>query len=163
MFRFEIRTISSPVSWANHVISYLIVGDCGGSCDQALQERARYQRASQPIPSREELLRSAPDQKRHLFPGTRTTDPESQPDVRLDSRYQTERPFQEGQWLHRADGQAASLTMIPQIAQFQQRFKQIPKILELDHLTVTGDVYFGRNVTLRGTVISELDHPARCF
>jgi len=40
-----------------------------------------------------------------------------------------------------------------QIQQFQKRFKKIPKILELDHLTVTGDVYFGRNVTLRGTVI----------
>ena len=39
------------------------------------------------------------------------------------------------------------------IAQFQKRFKKIPKIIELDHLTVTGDVYFGRNVTLRGTVI----------
>lgn len=39
------------------------------------------------------------------------------------------------------------------IAQFQRRFKKIPKIIELDHLTVTGDVYFGRNVTLRGTVI----------
>ncbi|EJF65102.1 UTP-glucose-1-phosphate uridylyltransferase [Dichomitus squalens] len=39
------------------------------------------------------------------------------------------------------------------IAQFQKRFKKIPTIIELDHLTVTGDVYFGRNVTLRGTVI----------
>ncbi len=39
------------------------------------------------------------------------------------------------------------------IQQFQKRFKKIPKIIELDHLTVTGDVYFGRNVTLRGTVI----------
>ncbi|EMD32022.1 hypothetical protein CERSUDRAFT_58921 [Gelatoporia subvermispora B] len=39
------------------------------------------------------------------------------------------------------------------IAQFQKRFKKIPHIIELDHLTVTGDVYFGRNVTLRGTVI----------
>ncbi|KAJ7446197.1 UTP-glucose-1-phosphate uridylyltransferase [Mycena galericulata] len=39
------------------------------------------------------------------------------------------------------------------IQQFQKRFKKIPKIAELDHLTVTGDVYFGRNVTLRGTVI----------
>ncbi|PPR00978.1 hypothetical protein CVT24_000272 [Panaeolus cyanescens] len=39
------------------------------------------------------------------------------------------------------------------IHQFQKRFKQIPDILELDHLTVSGDVYFGRNVTLRGTVI----------
>lgn len=28
-------------------------------------------------------------------------------------------------------------------------------MIELDHLTVTGDVHFGRNVTLRGTVISE--------
>ncbi|KAF7315544.1 UTP-glucose-1-phosphate uridylyltransferase [Mycena indigotica] len=39
------------------------------------------------------------------------------------------------------------------IQQFQKRFKKIPKILELDHLTVTGDVYFGKNITLRGTVI----------
>ncbi|KAJ3554513.1 hypothetical protein NM688_g3069 [Phlebia brevispora] len=55
------------------------------------------------------------------------------------------------------------------IAQFQQRFKQIPKILELDHLTVTGDVYFGRNVTLRGTVIvvanegQRIDIPDGCI
>jgi UTP--glucose-1-phosphate uridylyltransferase len=41
------------------------------------------------------------------------------------------------------------------IQQFQKRFKKIPKIIELDHLTVTGDVNFGRNVTLRGTVISK--------
>lgn len=46
-----------------------------------------------------------------------------------------------------------SQKLYSQIAHFQERFKQIPKILELDHLTVTGDVYFGRNVTLRGTVI----------
>lgn len=26
-------------------------------------------------------------------------------------------------------------------------------VLELDHLTVSGDVYFGANVTLKGTVI----------
>lgn len=47
----------------------------------------------------------------------------------------------------------ALLTCSVKIQQFQKRFKKIPKILELDHLTVTGDVYFGRNVTLRGTVI----------
>ena len=29
----------------------------------------------------------------------------------------------------------------------------IPNILELEHLTVAGDVHFGRNVTLKGTVI----------
>jgi UDP-N-acetylglucosamine pyrophosphorylase len=45
-----------------------------------------------------------------------------------------------------------------QIQQFQNRFKKIPRILELDHLTVTGDVYFGRNVTLRGTVIGASLH-----
>ncbi|KAG6833569.1 hypothetical protein H0H87_005220 [Tephrocybe sp. NHM501043] len=49
------------------------------------------------------------------------------------------------------------------------RFKKIPKILELDHLTVTGDVYFGRNVTLRGTVIvvanegQRIDIPDGCI
>ncbi|KAJ3488931.1 hypothetical protein NLI96_g2472 [Meripilus lineatus] len=55
------------------------------------------------------------------------------------------------------------------IAQFQKRFKKIPKIIELDHLTVTGDVNFGRNVTLRGTVIivanegQRIDIPDGCI
>ncbi|KAG1826476.1 UTP-glucose-1-phosphate uridylyltransferase [Suillus variegatus] len=39
------------------------------------------------------------------------------------------------------------------ITDFQPRFKKIPNIIDLDHLTVTGDVHFGRGVTLRGTVI----------
>ncbi|KAI9463620.1 UDPGP-domain-containing protein [Lactarius psammicola] len=55
------------------------------------------------------------------------------------------------------------------IQQFQKRFKKIPTIIELDHLTVTGDVYFGRNVTLRGTVIvvanegQRIDIPDGCI
>ncbi|KAF9222692.1 UTP-glucose-1-phosphate uridylyltransferase [Gyrodon lividus] len=39
------------------------------------------------------------------------------------------------------------------IQDFQARFKKIPTIIDLDHLTVSGDVRFGRGVTLRGTVI----------
>ena len=39
------------------------------------------------------------------------------------------------------------------IGNFQKRFKSIPNILELDHLTVSGDVWFGKGITLRGTVI----------
>jgi UTP--glucose-1-phosphate uridylyltransferase len=39
------------------------------------------------------------------------------------------------------------------VAAYQSRFKNIPSMLELDHLTVSGDVKFGRKVTLRGTVI----------
>jgi len=39
------------------------------------------------------------------------------------------------------------------IGNFQKRFRTVPTILELDHLTVSGDVWFGRNITLRGTVI----------
>ena len=39
------------------------------------------------------------------------------------------------------------------VAEFQKRFRTIPKMLELDHLTVAGDIYFGKNVVLRGTVI----------
>ncbi|KAG6378218.1 UTP-glucose-1-phosphate uridylyltransferase [Boletus reticuloceps] len=55
------------------------------------------------------------------------------------------------------------------IQQFQKRFKKIPRIIELDHLTVTGDVNFGRNVTLRGTVIivanegQRIDIPDGCI
>lgn len=36
---------------------------------------------------------------------------------------------------------------------FLSRFQNPPQILELDHLTVTGDVTFGSGVILKGTVI----------
>ncbi|KAJ3057459.1 UTP-glucose-1-phosphate uridylyltransferase [Rhizophlyctis rosea] len=39
------------------------------------------------------------------------------------------------------------------VAHFQSRFQSPPHILELDHLTVTGDVTFGHDVILQGTVI----------
>jgi len=39
------------------------------------------------------------------------------------------------------------------VKQFLKRFQTIPDVLELDHLTVSGDVTFGRNVVLKGTVI----------
>mgnify|MGYP001759582723 FL=1 len=39
------------------------------------------------------------------------------------------------------------------VASYQKRFKSIPKMMELDTLTVLGDVSFGRNVVLKGTVI----------
>jgi len=44
---------------------------------------------------------------------------------------------------------------------YLKRFKSIPNLLELDHLTVSGDVYFGANVTLKGTVIIVADNGAR--
>ena len=36
---------------------------------------------------------------------------------------------------------------------FEKRFKSIPNITELDHLTVSGDVWFGKGVRLAGTCI----------
>ncbi len=39
------------------------------------------------------------------------------------------------------------------VEEYQNRFETIPDILELDLLTVVGDVYFGKNITLRGNVI----------
>ncbi len=39
------------------------------------------------------------------------------------------------------------------VEEYQKRFESIPDILELDLLTVVGDVYFGKNTTLRGNVI----------
>eukprot|EP01114_Cavostelium_apophysatum_P000375 TRINITY_DN1034_c0_g1_i2.p1 TRINITY_DN1034_c0_g1~~TRINITY_DN1034_c0_g1_i2.p1 ORF type:complete len:384 (-),score=100.13 TRINITY_DN1034_c0_g1_i2:54-1205(-) len=44
---------------------------------------------------------------------------------------------------------------------YNKRFKTIPKLLELDHLTVSGDVTFGANVTLKGTVIIVADTGSR--
>ncbi|KAK4353751.1 hypothetical protein RND71_025945 [Anisodus tanguticus] len=39
------------------------------------------------------------------------------------------------------------------VANFLSRFKSIPSIIELDSLKVTGDVYFGAGITLKGKVI----------
>eukprot|EP01092_Planopodium_desertum_P009036 TRINITY_DN384_c0_g2_i4.p2 TRINITY_DN384_c0_g2~~TRINITY_DN384_c0_g2_i4.p2 ORF type:complete len:110 (-),score=6.64 TRINITY_DN384_c0_g2_i4:52-381(-) len=44
---------------------------------------------------------------------------------------------------------------------YMKRFKGIPNLLELFHLTVSGDVTFGRNVTLAGTVIIVANHGSR--
>lgn len=39
------------------------------------------------------------------------------------------------------------------VTDFQKRIPHMPKIVELDHLTITGNVFLGKNVTLKGTVI----------
>jgi UTP--glucose-1-phosphate uridylyltransferase len=39
------------------------------------------------------------------------------------------------------------------VSDYMKRFKTIPDILELDQLTVSGDINFGANVVLKGTVI----------
>lgn len=47
------------------------------------------------------------------------------------------------------------------VAHFLSRFETIPNILELDHLTVSGNVSFGANVVLKGTVIIIANHGER--
>jgi len=47
------------------------------------------------------------------------------------------------------------------VSDYMSRFKGIPDILELDHLTVSGDVTFGQRVILRGTVIIVANHGSR--
>lgn len=47
------------------------------------------------------------------------------------------------------------------VREFQSRFASIPDVLELNHLTVSGDVTFGKNVSLRGTVIIIANHGDR--
>ncbi|KAI9861386.1 MAG: UTP-glucose-1-phosphate uridylyltransferase [Trichoglossum hirsutum] len=44
-------------------------------------------------------------------------------------------------------------TDFKKVSDFQRRIPSIPKIIELDHLTITGAVNLGRGVTLKGTVI----------
>lgn len=39
------------------------------------------------------------------------------------------------------------------LKEFLERFEDIPEMLELDHLTVSGDIRFGKKVILKGTVI----------
>ena len=47
------------------------------------------------------------------------------------------------------------------VRDFLSRFASIPDVLELNHLTVSGDVTFGRGVSLRGTVIIIANHGDR--
>lgn len=47
------------------------------------------------------------------------------------------------------------------VSNFLARFAGPPHILELDHLTVTGDVTFGHDVVLKGTVIIVANHGSR--
>lgn len=47
------------------------------------------------------------------------------------------------------------------VREFLYRFASIPDLLELNHLTVSGDVTFGKNVSLRGTVIIIANHGDR--
>lgn len=47
------------------------------------------------------------------------------------------------------------------VNEFLRRFGNIPDMLELDHLTVSGDVTFGRGVSVKGTVIIIANHGDR--
>jgi len=47
------------------------------------------------------------------------------------------------------------------VHKFAARFSNIPDMLELDHLTVSGDVTFGKDVILKGTVIIIANHGER--
>jgi len=47
------------------------------------------------------------------------------------------------------------------VCDFLKRFESIPNILHLDHLTVSGDVSFGKGVSLKGTVIIIANHGER--
>jgi len=47
------------------------------------------------------------------------------------------------------------------VSEYKDRFASTPKIIELDQLTVSGDVTFGHNVELRGTVIIVANHGSR--
>jgi len=47
------------------------------------------------------------------------------------------------------------------VSDYMSRIKSIPDILELDQLTVSGDVFIGAKVTLKGTVIIVANHGNR--
>lgn len=47
------------------------------------------------------------------------------------------------------------------VKEFLKRFASVPDMLELDHLTVSGDVTFGKGVSVRGTVIIIANHGDR--
>ncbi len=56
-----------------------------------------------------------------------------------------------------------------QVSEFLSRFDSIPTLLELDHLTVSGDVTFGKNVELKvcdhfcGGTMTRITVPSTCM
>ncbi|XP_062503277.1 UTP--glucose-1-phosphate uridylyltransferase-like [Corticium candelabrum] len=52
-------------------------------------------------------------------------------------------------------------THFKNVKDFLERFPSSPDVLELDHLTVSGDVWFGKGITLKGTVIIIANHGER--
>lgn len=51
---------------------------------------------------------------------------------------------------YKADTDIQACSFFPlQVADFQKRIKSIPSLLELESLKVSGDVHFGKNVTLK--------------
>jgi len=44
------------------------------------------------------------------------------------------------------------------VSEYTKRIRTIPDILELEHLTVSGDVNFGSDISLKGTVIIVANH-----
>jgi len=52
-------------------------------------------------------------------------------------------------------------TSYKKVREFLSRFASIPDLIELDHLTVSGDVTFGKGVSLKGTVIIIANHGER--
>ncbi|XP_071962657.1 UTP--glucose-1-phosphate uridylyltransferase-like isoform X2 [Antedon mediterranea] len=52
-------------------------------------------------------------------------------------------------------------THFDKVRSFLSRFADIPDMLDLDHLTVSGDVTFGKGVILKGTVIIIANHGDR--
>lgn len=54
-------------------------------------------------------------------------------------------------YLNRTNNDSPPLLLffVLQVQEFLARFENIPDMLELDHLTVSGDVTFGKNVSLK--------------
>lgn len=50
-----------------------------------------------------------------------------------------------------------------QVKEFLERFDSIPDMLELDHLTVSGDVTFGKGVSLKVSSGCPLSHSHSTF
>jgi UTP--glucose-1-phosphate uridylyltransferase len=48
-----------------------------------------------------------------------------------------------------------------QLEEYEKRFASVPNLIEIEQLTISGDVYMGKDVTLKGTVIIVADTGTR--
>lgn len=112
---------------------------------------------SQPIPACEDHVRPAAGHVQPVQPGGGLSHHEPEERVSYNASRQTRQLLHQGTkkicffyfFILFLEKNIETRAHDEQVQEYLMRFESIPDMLELDHLTVSGDVTFGKNVSLK--------------